>query len=133
MSLELTGKLLVKYDEVIVSATFKKREFVVELAQEVNGNTYTNYAKMQLTQAKCDLIKDLNVGDNVKVQFNIKGNKYVKDGKDNYISNLEAWRIEKAEGQAPQQQAPQSNYQAPQQQAQSWQASAPQEETGLPF
>jgi hypothetical protein len=35
-----------------------------------------------------------NLGDTVKVLFNIKGSKWNKDGKDNYITNLDAWRME---------------------------------------
>ncbi len=94
MNLEITGKLLVKYDTQQVSEKFKKREFVLELADEINGNTYTNYAKMQLVQAKCDIIDRFNPGDQVKVSFNIKGSRYEKDGKESYFTNLDAWRIE---------------------------------------
>jgi len=94
MSLEITGKLLVKYDPVQVNEKFKKREFVVELAEEINGNIYTNYAKLQLVQAKCDLLDRFKEGEQVKVSFNIKGNKWERDGKVNYITNLDAWRIE---------------------------------------
>ena len=35
-----------------------------------------------------------NLGVEVKVQFNIKGTKWVKDGRENYITNLDAWRME---------------------------------------
>lgn len=96
MSLEVTGKLVVKYDTQQVSDRFKKREFVLELAEEINGNTYTNYAKMQLVQNKCELLDRFNEGDMVKVNFNIKGNRWERDGKVNYITNLDAWRIENA-------------------------------------
>lgn len=98
MSLEVTGKLLVKYDTQQVNDKFKKREFVVELAEEINGNTYTNFAKLQLVQNKCDIIDRFNVGEIVKVSFNIKGNSYVdkKDGATKYITNLDAWRVENA-------------------------------------
>src|SRR6201996_4272495 len=94
MSLEVTGKLLVKYDAQQVSERFKKREFVLELAEEINGNVYTNFSKMQLVQNKCDIIDRFNEGDSVKVSFNIKGNRWERDGKVNYITNLDAWRIE---------------------------------------
>ncbi|MBC7554817.1 MAG: DUF3127 domain-containing protein [Taibaiella sp.] len=110
MSLELTGKLIKKYDEQQVTQTFKKREFVIELSQEINGSTYTNFAKLQLTQAKCDIIKDFNENDNIKISFNVRGSKYVKDGKENYITNLEAWRIEHASAATAQ---PGNNQQAP--------------------
>ena len=96
MTLEVTGKLLVKYDAQQVSEKFKKREFVLELAEEINGNIYTNFAKMQLVQNKCDIIDRFKEGEMVKVSFNIKGNSYVdkKDGMTKYITNLDAWRVE---------------------------------------
>ena len=97
MSLEVTGKLLVKYDSQQVNeSVLRKREFVMELAEEINGNVYTNYAKMQLVQNKCEILDKFNEGDNIKVSFNIKGNKWEKDGKVNFITNLDAWRIENA-------------------------------------
>ena len=96
MSLEVTGKLLVKYDAQQVNDKFRKREFVLELSEEINGNVYTNFAKMQLVQAKCDILDRFNEGDTVRVNFNIKGNRWEKDGKVNFITNLDAWRIENA-------------------------------------
>ena len=99
MNLEVTGKLLVKYDTQQVSEKFKKREFVLELAEDINGSIYTNFAKMQLVQNKCDIIDRFNEGDMVKVSFNIKGNRWERDGKVNYITNLDAWRIEAVNAQ----------------------------------
>jgi hypothetical protein len=96
MSLEVTGKLLVKFETQQVSDKFKKREFVIELAEEINGNVYTNFAKMQLVQNKCEIIDRFKEGDAIKVSFNIKGNRWERDGKVNYITNLDAWRIEHA-------------------------------------
>jgi uncharacterized protein DUF3127 len=103
MSLEITGKLFVKYEpQEFGEKKFKTREFVLELVEDINGNAYTNYAKMQLVQAKCDIIDRFNLGDMVKVSFNIRGRSYVdkKDGTTKYISNLDAWRVEAA-GAAP--------------------------------
>jgi hypothetical protein len=101
MSLEVTGKLAVKYDTQQVNERFKKREFVLEISEEINGNVYTNYAKMQLVQNKCEILDRFNEGDSVKVSFNLKGNKWEKDGKVNYITNLDAWRVESAAMGAP--------------------------------
>jgi hypothetical protein len=103
MSLEVTGKLIEKYDTQQVSDKFKKREFVLELEEVINGNIYTNFAKLQLVQNKCDILNPFNLGDKVKVSFNIKGNKWSRDNKVNYITNLDAWRIEAATGDAPSQ------------------------------
>ena len=113
MSLEVTGKLLVKYDAQQVSEKFKKREFVLELAEEINGNIYTNFAKMQLVQNKCDIIDRFNEGDTVKVSFNIKGNRWERDGKVNYITNLDAWRMEAATNAPGSTQAPGQQQAAP--------------------
>lgn len=100
-SLQVTGKLLVKYDTQQVNDKFKKREFVLELAEEINGNVYTNYAKFQAVQNKCEILDRFNKGDMVDVSFNIKGNRWERDGKVNYITNLDAWQIKAAQGVAP--------------------------------
>lgn len=92
---------MAKYETTQVNDRFKKREFVLELAEEINGNVYTNYAKMQLVQNKCEIIDRYNEGDQIKVSFNIKGNRWERDGKVNYITNLDAWRVEPATGGAP--------------------------------
>ncbi|HAO46141.1 MAG TPA: DUF3127 domain-containing protein [Ferruginibacter sp.] len=94
MSYELTGKLVAKYDTVQRTETFKTREFVVEKSEDINGRTITNYVKFQSVQDKTTIIDRVNVGEEVKVYFNIKGSKWEKDGKVNYITNLDAWRIE---------------------------------------
>ena len=109
MQLEVTGKLAVKYDTVQVSEKFKKREFVMELSEDINGQTYTNYGKFQAVQTRCEALDRFNVGDTIKVSFNIKGQSYVdkKDGSTKYISNLDSWKIEliQAGTSAPQQTA----------------------------
>jgi hypothetical protein len=45
-------------------------------------------------QDKTAMPDRFNIGDEVKVQFNLKGSKWEKDGKVNYITNLDAWRME---------------------------------------
>lgn len=107
MSYEITGRLVQKSPEQVVNDKFKKREFVIEISEEIGGNTYTNFAKLQLVQNKCDLINNFNEGDMVRVNFNIKGNRWEKDGRVNYITNLDAWRIEAA-GATQSTNAPQS-------------------------
>jgi hypothetical protein len=94
MSYELTGKLVAKYDTVQRSETFKTREFVIEKNDDINGRTITNYVKFQCVQDKTALPDKFNLGDEVKVHFNLKGSKWVKDGRENYITNLDAWRME---------------------------------------
>ena len=94
MSFEITGKLIAKYDTVQRSGTFKTREFVVEKSDDINGRTIVNYVKFQCVQDKTTIIDRVNEGDEIKVYFNIKGSKWEKEGRTNYITNLDAWRIE---------------------------------------
>ena len=94
MSYELTGKLVAKFDAVQKSATFKTREFAVEKAEDIGGRIITNYVKFQCVQDKTTIVDRVNIVDEIKVHFNIKGTKWEKDGKINYFTNLDAWRIE---------------------------------------
>ncbi|MFP5039802.1 DUF3127 domain-containing protein [Parasediminibacterium sp. JCM 36343] len=94
MSYEITGKLTAKYPAVQRTETFKTREFVIEKSEDIGGRIITNYAKFQCVQDKTALLDRFALGDELKVTFNIKGTKWVKDGKENYITNLDAWRIE---------------------------------------
>lgn len=94
MSYELTGKLTAKFDAIQRTATFKVREFAVEKSDDIGGKLITNYVKFQCVQDKTNIIDKYNVGDDIKVYFNIKGTKWEKDGEVNYFTNLDAWRIE---------------------------------------
>ena len=94
MAFEIIGKLIAKFDVVQRSETFKTREFVIENSEDSNGRVFTSYIKFQCVQDKTAMPDRFNVGDEVKVQFNIKGTKWEKDGKVNYITNLDAWRME---------------------------------------
>ncbi len=109
MSYEITGKLIQKSETVQRTESFKTREFVIEKSDEIAGRVITNYAKFQCVQDKTALLDRFGLGDEVKVFFNIKGTKWMKDGRENYITNLDAWRIEvfsaSQESAAPQQAA----------------------------
>lgn len=94
MSFEITGKLVAKYDTVQRTETFRTREFVIEKNDEINGRMISNYIKFQCVQDRTTMPDRFNLGDEVKVSFNIKGTKWTKDGKENYITNLDAWRME---------------------------------------
>lgn len=94
MSYEITGKLVAKFDIIQRSETFKTREFVIEKSEDIGGRVITNYVKFQCVQDKTAIPDRFNIGDDVRVQFNIKGTKWVKDGRENYITNLDAWRME---------------------------------------
>ena len=91
---EITGKLEVIYDAQQISDKFKKREFVLE----IQSGMYPEYPKFQLTQEKCQLLDTFEVGEMVKVSFNLRGRPYEKNGEKTYFTNIEAWRIEATTG-----------------------------------
>ena len=94
MSFEITGKLVVKYDTSQKSETFKTREFVIEKSEDIGGRVISNFVKFQCVQDKTSLPDKFNLGDDVKVFFNIRGTKWAKEGKESYFTNLDAWRME---------------------------------------
>jgi hypothetical protein len=130
MSYELTGKLVAKYDVVQRTATFKTREFAVEKTDDIGGRTVTNYVKFQSVQDKTSIIDKVNIGDEIKVYFNIKGSKWEKEGKVNYITNLDAWRIEQVSNAGTDQTAIDSEYMEP---LDNFSASSPEAIDDLPF
>lgn len=94
MSYELIGKLIAKFDTIQRTETFKVREFAVEKTDDIGGRTVSNYIKFQCVQDKTAIVDRVNIGDEIRVHFNIKGTKWEKDGKVSYFTNLDAWRIE---------------------------------------
>jgi len=98
MAFEITGKIIDILPVNQVSDKFRKREFVIEKKESGGAAVFTDYIKFQLVQDKCDLINESFLNEDVKIWFNLKGNKWERDGKINYFTNLDAWKIEKTSG-----------------------------------
>ncbi len=96
MAFEITGKVIDISPVNQVSDKFKKREFVIEKKETGGAAVFIDYIKFQLIQDKCELINESYLNEDVKIWFNLKGNKWERDGKINYFTNLDAWKIEKA-------------------------------------
>ena len=95
MAFEITGKVIDISPVNQVSDKFKKREFVIEKKETGGAAVFIDYVKFQLIQDKCDLINESYLNEDVKIWFNLKGNNWERDGKVNYFTNLDAWKIEK--------------------------------------
>jgi hypothetical protein len=108
MAFEITGKVIEIYPTIQVSDKFRKREFVIEKKEAGNTAVFVDYLKFQLVQDKCELINESFLQEEIKIWFNIKGNKWERDGKTNYFTNLDAWKIEKASGSG-QERSPRQN------------------------
>ncbi|PIB35569.1 hypothetical protein BFP72_09275 [Reichenbachiella sp. 5M10] len=93
--MEIKAKLLEKYDTATFGASgFKKREFVVEYAENPQ---YPEFVKFELIQDKCEQLDAYNVGQELNVAFNLKGRKWTNpQGQVVYFNSLQAWRLSAA-------------------------------------
>ena len=93
--MEIKAKLLEKYDTATFGASgFKKREFVVEFAENPQ---YPEFIKFELIQDKCEQLDGFNIGQEMNIAFNLKGRKWTHPkGEVVYFNSLQAWRISAA-------------------------------------
>jgi hypothetical protein len=93
MEFQITGKVAEVYPVNRVNERFRKREFVIEHKESGSGQPYVDFIKFQLTQEKCEIIDESWLRQDVTVTFNIKGNRWEKNGLVNYITNLNALTV----------------------------------------
>jgi Domain of unknown function (DUF3127) len=90
--MNISAKIIEIFETTKVTDTFRKREFVVEYSENPQ---YPEYIKFEFIQDKCDLLDNYRVGDEVDIQFNLKGRKWTDpQGVVKYFNTLQAWRIE---------------------------------------
>lgn len=90
--MDISGQLKVKYDTQKVSEKFSKRDFV--LATDLS-TPYPNFLTIQLTQDKCNILDNFNIGDELKVHINLLGKEWNSPNGVKYFNTISAWRIEK--------------------------------------
>src|SRR4249919_3169177 len=93
--MEVVGTLKVKMETQKVSDRFQKREFV--LTTEAN-TPYPQHVSFQVTQDKCGLLDQFNEGEELRIQFNLRGREWNGPQGIKYFNTLEAWRLEKVQG-----------------------------------
>jgi len=93
--MEITGQLKAKFDTQKVSDKFSKREFV--LTTEASS-PYPQFISMQVTQEKCAILDQFSEGQELKVNFNLRGREWNGPQGVKYFNTLEAWRIEAVSG-----------------------------------
>lgn len=104
--MEVIGTLKAKFDTQKVSDRFQKREFV--LTTEAN-TPYPQHVSFQVTQDKCAILDQFSEGDELKIQFNLRGREWNGPQGIKYFNTLEAWRIERMQAGAGNQQSQQSS------------------------
>lgn len=94
MGIETTGKLHAIFETKQVSERFTKREFVVELA---DNPKYPQAVLFQLTGDRCAQLDGFQVGDEVRVEFSLRGREWRSpSGEVKYFNSLDVWKLEPA-------------------------------------
>lgn len=93
--MNIKGKIVEIFEEQQVTDTFRKREFVIEYAENPK---YTELLKFELTQDNCDILNAFSEGEVVEVYFNLRGRKWTDPkGEVKYFNSLQAWKIQQGE------------------------------------
>ena len=115
--MEIQGRIKVIFAPESVGANgFQKRDLVITTEEQ-----YPSDIIIQFTQSKCALLDNLQVGQRVKVHFNLQGREWTSpQGEVKYFNTVVGWKIELiqttnvAQHTQQYQQTPQGYAQAPQ-------------------
>ncbi|MEZ5324610.1 MAG: DUF3127 domain-containing protein [Verrucomicrobiales bacterium] len=86
MAYELQGSIKLIYDLQTFPSGFSKREFVVT----TTADRFPQDVKFECVKEKTSMLDSVNVGDQVNVFFDVRGNEF----KEKYYVNLVAWKME---------------------------------------
>lgn len=89
--MEIQGRIKQIFPSQIIGQNgFEKRDLVI-----VTEEQYPQTIIIQFTQQRCDLLNNLQVGQNVKVYINIRGREWTnQQGEIKYFNTIEGWKIE---------------------------------------
>jgi len=94
MGIEISGKLHAIFDANQVTERFRKREFVVELG---DNPRYPQHVMFQLTGDRCENLDGFSVGDEVRVEFQLRGREWQSpQGETKYFNSLDVWTLDHA-------------------------------------
>lgn len=91
--MEIRGKVHEIGETQQVTDTFKKRDLIVQYAENPQ---FVEYIKFEATQDRTAIFDNLSVGDEVEVSFNLRGRPWTnREGVTSYFNSLVAWRVNK--------------------------------------
>ena len=95
--MEVTGRVkMIDQTKEVGSGGFKKRDIVVTTDEQ-----YPQHILVQFVQDKCDLLNNYQVGDQVKIDINLRGREWTnQQGETVYFNTIQGWRIEKLQAEA---------------------------------
>lgn len=95
--MQITGRVHEIGQTQQVTDTFKKRDIIVEYAENPQ---YPEFLRFESTQDRVTIFDDLTPGDEVEVSFNLRGRPWTnKEGVTTYFNSLVAWRVVKTGNQ----------------------------------
>lgn len=91
INMDIKGKVHEISPVITVSEKFKKRELIIEYAE---NPSYPEFVKFEAVQDKVNLFDNIKLGDQVELFFNLRGRAWIdKMGKTSYFNTLVVWRI----------------------------------------
>jgi len=89
--MEIKGKIKKISETVQISERFRKREFVIEYA---NNPDYPQPLQFEMVQDRCELLDPFEVGQDVEVFFDLRGREWTNpQGEVKYFNSLQAWKL----------------------------------------
>ncbi len=96
MGMETSGKIHAIFDAQQKTERFRLREFVLELE---GGGRYPQYVMFQLTGDRCEALDAFSEGDEVRVEFSLRGREWKSpQGQVRYFNSLDVWDIQGGDG-----------------------------------
>ena len=93
MNMQVQGKLHATFPAEQVTQRFRKREFVVELD---GSSRYPQYVLFQLTGDRCESLDGFSDGEEVRVEFSLRGREWTSPKGDvRYFNSLEVWQLDR--------------------------------------
>jgi hypothetical protein len=93
MNMQIQGKIHATFEAAQVTDRFRKREFVLELEA---ASRYPQYVMFQLTGNRCDALDGFEAGQEVAVEFSLRGREWTSPkGEVRFFNSLEVWSIDR--------------------------------------
>lgn len=89
--MEVQGRIkMIGETQTFGSNGFRKREIVVTTEEQ-----YPQHIMVEFVQDKTDLLNNYQVGQQVKININLRGREWVNpQGETKYFNSIQGWRIE---------------------------------------
>lgn len=69
---------------------FRKRELIIQTVEE-----YPQFIKLEFVQGNVDLLNNIAEGENVKVNYNLRGREHTNEaGEYNVFNSIVGWKIQ---------------------------------------